>query len=129
MRLHLIGAVRDWERRGREPGDLYRGARLAAALEWAAEHQVELNAAERAFLDESRQASEREVERQRRTNRRLRVLLAGAAVLLLVAVGAGGFAAVQGQRAEDEAQRAEQQRVVAEQQRVAAEEHEPSALR
>ena len=43
-------------------------------------------------------------------NRRLRVLLAGAAVLLLVAVGAGGFAAVQGQRAADEAERAEQQK-------------------
>ena len=106
MRLHLIGAVRDWQARGRESGDLYRGARLAAALEWAAEHQVELNAAERAFLDESRRASEREVERQRRMNRRLRVLLAGAAVLLLVAVLAGGFAVVQGQRAEDEARNA-----------------------
>ena len=35
VRLHLIGAVRDWEQRGREPGDLYRGARLATALEWA----------------------------------------------------------------------------------------------
>ncbi len=28
VRLHLIGAVRDWEERGREAGDLYRGARL-----------------------------------------------------------------------------------------------------
>jgi class 3 adenylate cyclase/WD40 repeat protein/energy-coupling factor transporter ATP-binding protein EcfA2 len=121
VRLHLIGAVRDWEQRGREPGDLYRGARLAAALDWATEHQVELNATERTFLDESRQASEKEVERQRRMNRRLRMLLAGAAVLLVVAVGAGGFAAVQGQRAADEADRAEQQKVVAEQQKVVAE--------
>ena len=25
VRLHLIGAARDWEQRGREPADLYRG--------------------------------------------------------------------------------------------------------
>ncbi len=115
LRLHLVGAVRDWEQRGREPGDLYRGARLAAALDWASEHQVELNAAERTFLDESRGASEREVERQRRMNRRLRVLLAGAAVLLVVAVGAGGLAVVQGQRAADEARHATEQQGLAQQ--------------
>ena len=121
VRLHLIGAVRDWDGRGREPGDLYRGARLATALEWAAEHQVELNAAERGFLDESRHAAELEAERERRTNRRLRALLAGAAALLLVAVGAGALAAVQGQRAEGEARRATPRQPGAEQQRTVAE--------
>jgi class 3 adenylate cyclase/WD40 repeat protein len=115
VRLHLIGAVADWQRRGRESGDLYRGARLAAALEWASEHQVELNAAERTFLDESRQASEREVERQRRMNRRLRMLLAGAAVLLVAVVVAGGFAVLQGQRAADEARNATAQKQLAQQ--------------
>ncbi len=115
VRLHLIGAVRDWEGRGRETGDLYRGARLAAALDWADEHQVELNATERTFLDESRLASEREVERQRRMNRRLRVLLAGAGALLVVALVAGGFAAVQGQRAADEARNAIEQQQLAQQ--------------
>jgi WD40 repeat protein len=115
VRLHLIGAVGDWQARGRESGDLYRGARLAAALEWAAEHPVELNAAERSFLDASRQASEREVERQRRMNRRLRALLAGAAALLVVAVAAGGLAAVQGQRAADEARNATDQKLLAQQ--------------
>jgi WD40 repeat protein/class 3 adenylate cyclase len=92
VRLHLAHAARDWEERGREPGDLYRGARLAAALDWAQEHAVELNATERAFLEDSHAAAERETERQRRTNRRLRGLLAGAAILLMVAVGAGLFA-------------------------------------
>ena len=109
VRLHLIGAVRDWEERGREPGDLYRGARLATALEWAGEHAVELNASEREFLQASQRSAELEVERQRRTNRRLRILLAGAAAALLVAVGAGGLAVLQGQRAEEEAARAAQQ--------------------
>ncbi len=121
VRLHLIGAVRDWERRGREPGDLYRGARLSTALEWAGEHGVELNASEREFLEASRSAAELEVERQRRTNRRLRGLLAGAAALLLVAVGAGGLAALQAQRAEDETRNAESQAAAAEAQRLVAE--------
>ena len=101
LRLHLTDAARDWEQHGREAGDLYRGARLAAALEWAAEHEPELNASEREFLAASRAESEKEIERQRRTNRRLRVLLAGAGVFLLLAVAAGGFAATQLQRAED----------------------------
>jgi WD40 repeat protein len=113
VRLHLIGAVRDWQARGRESGDLYRGARLAAALEWAADHEVELNAAERAFLDDSRLASEHEAEHQRRLNRRLRALLAGAAVLLLVAVAAGGFAVLQGQRAEAAALNARSRELIA----------------
>jgi class 3 adenylate cyclase/WD40 repeat protein/energy-coupling factor transporter ATP-binding protein EcfA2 len=124
VRLHLIGAVRDWQARGRESGDLYRGARLAAALEWAAEHPVELNAAEREFLDESRHASEREVERQRRMNRRLRVLLAGAAVLLVAALAAGGFAFLQGQRAEQEALNARSRELIAS--ALAAHDQDPS---
>jgi WD40 repeat protein len=51
----------------------------------------------------------------------LRALLAGAAVLLVAALGAGGFAALQGQRAADEARNATEQRQVADQQRALAE--------
>jgi hypothetical protein len=40
--------------------ELYRGARLAAVLEWTAEHDPELNELEREFLEESRAAGERE---------------------------------------------------------------------
>ena len=36
LHQHLIEAARDWAGRGRDPGELYRGARLAAALDWAA---------------------------------------------------------------------------------------------
>ncbi|MFN8621505.1 MAG: AAA family ATPase [Chloroflexota bacterium] len=106
IRLHLIDAARDWEASGRDPGDLYRGARLATALEWSSDHALELNASERAFLDASRAASQQDVERQRRTNRRLRGLLVGTAGLLVLALAAGGLAFVQGRRAEDEAGRA-----------------------
>ncbi len=48
-------------------------------------------------------------------NRRLRVLLAGAAALLVVAVVAGGFAVLQGQRAADEARNATEQKLLAQQ--------------
>ena len=47
------------------------------------------NAVERAFLEESRDAGEREAIAARRTNQRLRALLAGVAVLLALAAGAG----------------------------------------
>lgn len=107
VRLHLTDAARDWVARGREPGDLYRGARLAAALDWAAEHDPELNATEREYLDASRDAAEAEAARQRRINRRLRVLLAGVGAFLVAAIGAGAFAAVQGDRAEREASAAQ----------------------
>jgi len=100
LRLHLMGAARTWEEGGREDGDLYRGARLASTLDWSVEHTAELNAGERAFIDASRMAFERNVERQRRTNRNLRALLAGVAVFLVLAIGAGAVAFLQSARAQ-----------------------------
>ena len=95
---------------GRRPAATPRrgvpGARLSAALDWAAA-RPDLNEVERDFLSESRRASERDAEKQRRTNRRLRGLLVGTAVFLLVALLAGGLALVQRGRARDEALRAE----------------------
>jgi WD40 repeat protein/class 3 adenylate cyclase/type II secretory pathway predicted ATPase ExeA len=107
LREHLTEQAKEWERSGKEAGDLYRGPRLASAREWTADHAKELNDLEREFLSESRVASERETERQRRTNRRLRGLLVGTAVFLVVALLAGGLALVQQGRARDEADRAE----------------------
>ena len=46
--------------------------RLAATLDWAAAREPELNDLERDFVDASRDASQRETRRVRRTNRRLR---------------------------------------------------------
>ena len=55
LHAHLIGAARDWEAGGRDPGELYRGARLAAALDWAARaRELSSTTTERAFLDASR---------------------------------------------------------------------------
>ena len=47
-------------RAGRDQGELYRGARLAAALDWTAGHALDLNELEREFVTESRESSEQE---------------------------------------------------------------------
>ena len=93
LHRHITLAAREWDAGGRDPGELYRGARLASALDLAAEHGDALNRLEREFLDEARLVSERESVRARRLNRRLRVLLAGALVAL-VAAGAAGLVAL-----------------------------------
>src|SRR5215210_2462300 len=105
-RLHRrIGdAARAWDADARDPGALYRGARLASALDWAAGHEPELNATERAFLDDSRRASGR-------TQRRLRIVLAGVASLLVLAVIAGAVALDQRGNARAEATAAAAQRL------------------
>ena len=105
-RLHqqLRSAAREWQSGGRDPGELYRGGRLASTLDWAAAHEPELNATERAFLIESRSASER-------WQRRLRAVLAGVAALLVLAVIAGVIALEQRGKARAEATAAEAQRL------------------
>jgi DNA-binding SARP family transcriptional activator/WD40 repeat protein len=96
LHAHLTAAATDWDARGRDASDVYRGARLAAALEWRAGHEPELTQAERAFLDASRAAAGR-------AQRRLRMVLAAVAALLLVAVAGGVVALVNQQRASNQA--------------------------
>ena len=80
LRVHrrVTEAAHEWDHQGRDPGDVYRGARLASALEWRVAHEEQLNRTERAFLDAGRAASVR-------AQRRLRALAIGLAVLVLVA--------------------------------------------
>ena len=65
LRRHITQAATEWDV-GRDQGELYRGARLAAALDWSTDHALELNELERAFVAESREASEKETKRVRR---------------------------------------------------------------
>jgi WD40 repeat protein/tRNA A-37 threonylcarbamoyl transferase component Bud32 len=95
LRHHITEAATEWHVAGRDQSELYRGARLAAALDWAADHALDLNELEREFVSESREAAERETRRARRTNRRLRALLAGVVLLLIAAVTGGVLAVVQ----------------------------------
>jgi WD40 repeat protein len=101
LRRHITQAASEWDAAGRDRGELYRGARLAAALDWTADHALDVNELEREFVTESREASEKEIKRVRRTNRRLRGLLAGGAVLLAAAIAGGIFAAIQRREARD----------------------------
>jgi DNA-binding SARP family transcriptional activator/WD40 repeat protein len=107
-RLHaqLTRATRDWSDE-RDRSELYRGARLAAALEWRAEHEPELNLTEQQFLDASRVASER-------ARRRMQLVLAGVTALLIATAAAALIALDQRSRARVEAQTAEAQRLGAE---------------
>jgi conflict system STAND superfamily ATPase len=99
LHRHITESTHAWDEGGRDPADLYRGARLTAAWEWAEPHEADLNDLEREFLRASRTASEGEAVRARRTNRRLRGLLAGAAVLLAASLVIGDLALTQRDRA------------------------------
>jgi WD40 repeat protein/transcriptional regulator with XRE-family HTH domain len=72
LRLHrqLTESAHDWSEADHDPDLLYRGSRLAQALEWASIHQDEMNPLEAEFLaaaaeDSEHQAAEREAQRQR----------------------------------------------------------------
>jgi len=101
LRGHITRAAAEWDASGRDPGELYRGARLAAALDWRADHAVDLNDVERLFVTASRDASEQEARESRRTNQRLRVLLIGVAILLAASLAGAVFALLQRGEARD----------------------------
>ena len=103
MRSDLDRLAADWEQAGRDESYLLRGGRLDAADTWAREHADELSLTEHQFLDASRGLASRELDRARRTNRRLRVLAGGLAALLLVALGAGLLALQASEEAESQA--------------------------
>jgi WD40 repeat protein/DNA-binding SARP family transcriptional activator len=103
---HLSATAEAWDSLGRPPSELYRGVRLAQALEWHEQPHPELTPTEQQFLDagahladaEERSAAER-ARAQTRLIRRLRMVLGAAAVLLVLALVAGGLAVVQSNRA------------------------------
>ena len=127
IRHHLSAAADAWEALGRPDSELYRGVRLARALDWRADKDTALTEVERQFLEASSRHAEAEqqsiVERARaqaRLIRRLRIVLGGAAVLLVLALVAGVLAAVQSDRANENAAQAEQAAVSADARRVGA---------
>jgi WD40 repeat protein/DNA-binding SARP family transcriptional activator/energy-coupling factor transporter ATP-binding protein EcfA2 len=111
LHRQLALAATEWHASGCDPSALYRGARLAGALEWADEHGPDLNQLEGEFLDESRDAAAREADRQRRANRRLRGLVIVVASLLALAVVAAAFALQKRSQARREATGAVAQRL------------------
>ena len=107
---HLAAAADSWDGLDRPDSELYRGVRLARALDWQANRQPRLTATEQAFLAASKRLSEAELHaaediarRQLRVNRRLRTALSTAAVLLVGALIAGLVAVNQAERADRQA--------------------------
>jgi DNA-binding SARP family transcriptional activator/WD40 repeat protein/energy-coupling factor transporter ATP-binding protein EcfA2 len=120
LHRHVTDAAAAWAAEGRDAGALYRGTRLGAAQDWAASHPDALNTAEREFLDASVEAQHSELRRARRTARRFRSLAGAMAVVLVVALVAGGLALVQRSRANHQAATARTAAVSAEAERVVA---------
>lgn len=96
---HLSLRAQEWDAQGRPKAELYRGARLQRALEHAAADPQAVTPAEQAFLDASAaqhraelDAALRAAQRERRSNRRLRLLLSSTAGLLVLALVAGVLA-------------------------------------
>ncbi|MDX2548763.1 helix-turn-helix domain-containing protein [Streptomyces sp. WI04-05B] len=94
LQHQLREAARAWNSLGRDPGALYRGARLAAAEEAFADPGTaeDLNGLERDFLFSSTTARDRERFVAARTTRRLRRFSATLSVLLVVALTASAVA-------------------------------------
>jgi hypothetical protein len=99
-RSELERLAADWQHSHRDESYLLRGGRLAVFDDWASGHGGELGQVERQFLDASRALATRELEATRRSNRRLRGLAGGLAVLLVIALAAGTLAWHQNRQAQ-----------------------------
>jgi WD40 repeat protein/DNA-binding SARP family transcriptional activator len=70
LHRHITESAQEWEKQERDQELMYRGTRLAQALEWANTHSSDLNLLEREFLEASeaiadQETAERETQRQR----------------------------------------------------------------
>lgn len=88
---HLTKAALDWQKRGQDQSDLYRGARLAQAREWSKNNSAHLSALEKEFL---RQGHSYENLRRRRVT-------IGAAILILIFGLITSLAVYQGRNAKN----------------------------
>lgn len=123
---HLARTASAWRESGHSPADLYRGARLAAALEWRTEHPGDLAADEQKFLDASEHAAEAELavareqlEREIRGRRRIRRVAVALAAVVVLAVTAGVVALHERGTAQRQARRAAGEALTADVSRLA----------
>ncbi|MGH4019692.1 MAG: caspase, EACC1-associated type [Pseudonocardiaceae bacterium] len=101
----LTDAAQAWDREGRHPAGLHQGPRLAAVRDWAETADPDLSPLTREFLSASTQHERDEQHTARRRTRRLRQLVVGLTVLVLLTATATGYAlqtrddAIQGRNA------------------------------
>ena len=138
LHRHLTEATHDWEMLDRDPGALYRGARLAQATEWAAANASALNQPEYAFLQasqalEQREAMEHEAQRQReltaaqtlaetqqQANRSLRRRAVFLLIAFMLAIGMASVALFFGEQARQTTVTAQHERTIATSRELAA---------
>lgn len=92
IQQRLVEAAETWDREDRHPSGLYQGPRLAAVQDWVDTARPDLTPLARAFLAVSVQREHNEQHATRRRARRLRQLIAGLGVLLLLTATATGYA-------------------------------------
>jgi hypothetical protein len=92
----ITEASAEWLRLGRDEGLLYRGARLAEAVEWRETNEALLNDDERAFLDASVALATRERTAKERARRRVTIAAGALAAVFLVLAGLAGLVAERG---------------------------------
>ena len=127
VRRHLAPAAIEWDAHDRPEDELYRGARLEAAAEWAADPDAGPTELERAFVEAGVEHAQAELALARfrahaeavgrRRNRRLAVILAAALVVALISVA---VAVVFQRTAEERASEARAAGTVADANRLAA---------
>jgi WD40 repeat protein/DNA-binding SARP family transcriptional activator len=88
----LRAAIRGWQASDRDDGALLRGAPLAQAGEWLEERHTDLGEMENNFIQASLELHQKE---QARREKRRRLIVAGLAIGLMVAVLLSVFALVQ----------------------------------
>jgi len=102
VRHHLSASAEAWDGLGRPDSELYRGVRLAQAVDWRDRTGPDLTPVERDFLDASRRqvdaelrAARERAEREAAARHRTRRLAAGLAAVLVLALAAAGLATTQ----------------------------------
>ena len=127
VRRHLAPAAQEWLLHGEPDDELFRGARLSAALDWAAEALDDLTPLEQRFLAASKGRADAELIeardrllREKAARRRTRRLAVGLAAVLVVALVAAGAAVLSQRAAERATTAAERASLVADANRLAA---------
>ncbi|MEM8903630.1 MAG: BTAD domain-containing putative transcriptional regulator, partial [Actinomycetota bacterium] len=103
----IARAATEWDDGGRSEADLYRGERLAGAVEASSDDRTRLRDVDADFLAASEAAASDRARSEERRVRRLRRLVAGTAIALTLALVAGGLAVRAQARANDQAEAAE----------------------
>ena len=118
IQRELTNRARIWDHHGRDAGSLYAGVELELAQRWIEHHPDadpldRLGSLGRLFLEASIQQEQQQRDAARRRTRRRATLITALAVLLVLAVGAGGLALQQWRGAARERRTAEVQSRIA----------------